>query len=174
MPNNKVSFEEIYKNHHTMVSQMCLGFVKGNSELANDLSQEVFIIIWNKLSNFKVKSSLKTWIYRITVNTCLQHLRKASKHTIYSLSTNEESKVEATDAESTDNTPALYKAIGELRKMDRLLIMMVLDDQNNDTIANVLGIKPSSIRVKIHRIKNRLKKILTNGKWFRRYKKALG
>ncbi len=164
MPTNKASFEEIYKNHHTMVSQMCLGFVKGNTELANDLSQEVFIIIWNKLSTYEAKSSVKTWIYRITVNTCLQHLRKESKTKICSISDKNESKIEPTEEGNTDNKLGLYKAIGELREMDRLLIMMVLDDQNNDTIAKVLGIKPSSIRVKIHRIKNRLKKILTNGK----------
>ncbi len=164
MPTSKASFEEIYKNHHTMISQMCLGFVKGNTELANDLSQEVFIIIWNKLSTYEAKSSVKTWIYRITVNTCLQHIRKESKTKIYSISDKNESTTEPTEEENSDNNLGLYKAIGKLREMDRLLIMMVLDDQNNDTIANVLGIKHSSIRVKIHRIKNRLKKILTNGK----------
>ena len=59
-----------------MVQQMCLGFVKGDYDKATDLSQEVFIKVWTHLETFKGESSYKTWVYRITVNTCLQLIRK--------------------------------------------------------------------------------------------------
>ncbi len=69
-------FEKIYHRHHPMVLQMCLGFVKGDKDTANDLSQEIFISVWNNLDKFRGASSYKTWIYRITVNTCLQYVKK--------------------------------------------------------------------------------------------------
>ena len=79
----KSVFETIYREHRPMVYQMCMGFMKGDSDLANDLSQEIFVNVWNGLSRFKGESSYKTWIYRITVNTCLQQIRKTKKQTEY-------------------------------------------------------------------------------------------
>ncbi|WAC01392.1 RNA polymerase sigma factor [Lacinutrix neustonica] len=80
MNNNKNEpFETIYRQHHPMVLQMCLGFVKGDKDTANDLSQEIFISVWNNLDKFRGASSYKTWIYRITVITCLQYVKKDKK-----------------------------------------------------------------------------------------------
>ena len=72
-------FETIYHQHQPMVLQMCLGFVKGDKDIANDLLQEVFISVWNNLEKFKGASTYKTWIYRITVNTCLQYIKNEKK-----------------------------------------------------------------------------------------------
>jgi RNA polymerase sigma-70 factor (ECF subfamily) len=60
----------------------------------------------------------------------------------------------------SNNVPQLYKAIGQLNKVDRLIIMMVLENQNYDYISEVMGIKPTNVRVKIHRTKKRLETIL--------------
>lgn len=56
--------------------------------------------------------------------------------------------------------PKLYNAIGQLKKIDRLIIMMVLENDDYDSISEVIGINPINVRVKIHRIKKRLEKIL--------------
>ena len=154
-------FETIYHQHLPMVLQMCLGFVKGDNSTAKDLSQEIFIIVWNNLSKFKGASSYKTWIYRITVNTCLQHVKKDEKQRTVS-TTEIEDKVSSVEGESTvkNDIPNLYKAIGQLNKVDRLIIMMVLENQDYDSISEIMGINPTNVRVKIHRIKKRLEIIL--------------
>ena len=72
---NKLLFNKLYEQYYPMVQQMCLGYLKGDIDLAKDLAQEVFICIWNALDSFREKSKYKTWIYRITVNTCLKYLR---------------------------------------------------------------------------------------------------
>ncbi len=69
-------FASLYSEYNPMVVQMCLGFMKGDRDQANDLAQDVFVNVWNSLSRFRGESSHKTWIYRITVNTCLLHIRK--------------------------------------------------------------------------------------------------
>ncbi|MEE9364059.1 MAG: sigma-70 family RNA polymerase sigma factor [Cellulophaga sp.] len=163
MIKNKTNlFETVYRQHHPMVFQMCLGFVKGDKETVNDLSQEVFIRVWNNLDKFKGASSYKTWIYRITVNTCLQYVKKEKKVSIIELE-NLTSTVE-TENEINYNAMKLYKAIGQLKKIDRLIIMMVLENQDYDSISEIIGIKSTNVRVKIHRVKKRLEVILKNDK----------
>ena len=157
-------FESLYRQYYQMIAQMCLGFAKGDFDEANDLSQEVLIHIWNNVGGFKGASSHKTWIYRITVNTCLQHIRKERKTQNLPLIEIENTLIDEQKNIDPDENHKLYKAIGRLNKLDRLVIMMVLEGQDQEVIAEVLGIKSTNVRVKIYRIKKRLKKLLENEK----------
>lgn len=157
MSDNRPNFEALYKQYHPMVLQMCLGFVKGDKDVANDLTQETFINVWNGMTGFREDSSLKTWIYRIAVNTCLHHLRKEKKKTQVPMSAVAEEPESHTEVSSDQR---LYIAIGQLSEIDRLIITMVLDDLGYEEIAKVVGINEATLRVKIHRIKLRLKKII--------------
>lgn len=161
--NKKALFESIYRQHHPMVLQMCLGFVKGDIDTAKDVTQEVFISVFKNLGTFKGNSTYKTWIYRITVNSCLQHVKKEKKKNRRPI-TNSMHQTADDEPETyiTPNISELYKAIGQLSKIDRLIIMMVLDKEDHITISRVIGISTTNVRVKIHRIKKRLKKILNN------------
>jgi len=164
--NKKELFETIYYQHQPMVLQMCLGFVKGDDDLANDLLQEVFISVWRNLEKFKGESTYKTWIYRITVNTCLQYIKKDNKVTMFSISEIENQLAVADNDENSTNPniQRLYKAIGQLKKIDRLIIIMVLENQDYNSISEIIGITPTNVRVKNHRIKKRLEIILKNNK----------
>ncbi len=158
-------FETIYHQHRAMVFQMCLGFVKGDTDIANDLLQEVFISVWSNLEKFKGASTHKTWIYRITVNACLQYIKKAKKERTYPiLEIENQTSVINNENVTNPNIQKLYKAIGQLKEIDRLIIMMVLENQDYDNISEIIGIKPTNVRVKIHRIKKRLETILKNDK----------
>ncbi len=156
-------FESLYQEFYSMVFQVSLGFVKGDRALADDLSQEVFINTWNALEKFQGRSSHKTWIYRITVNTCLQFLRKYQKRNPRRL---DESGLEMPSHSQNEalkeQNERLYQAIGRLEELDRLIIMMVLDELKYEEIANVVGVTEATLRVKIHRIKARLKKLMNN------------
>lgn len=156
---NKESFEQIHADYYAMVHQMCMGFVKGDRDMANDLTQEVFINTWGALDKFKGGSSYKTWIYRITVNTCLKYKRDQKSKLYESLVEGKHDKsIEPINEEKTYQT--LYTAIGKLNEVDRLIIMMVLDELDYNEIAQVIGISEGTLRVKIHRIKKNIKKIL--------------
>ncbi|QKX06672.1 RNA polymerase sigma factor [Aquimarina sp. TRL1] len=153
------SFENIYQQHHPMVLQMCLGFAKGDRDTANDLSQEVFIRVWNNLTSFRGASSYKTWIYRITVNTCLQYVEKEKKAQTLPIPEIAD-RTSGMEAVTNPKISMLYNAIGQLKKVDRLIIMMVLENQDYASISEVIGISPANVRVKIHRIKKRLETTL--------------
>lgn len=153
-------FESLYQQYHPMVLQMCMGFMKGDAAQASDLAQEAFINTWMALPKFKGESSHKTWIYRITVNTCLQYIRKEKTRAKNELAA---AMPEGDQSHANDAHQDLYKAIGELAEIDRLIITMVLDDLEYEEIAKVVGIQETNLRVRIHRIKGKLKEKMEHG-----------
>ena len=143
-----------------MVLQMCLGFMKGDRELAKDLAQEVFINVWNALHCFKGDSTPKTWIYRITVNTCLLYIRSNNRMQVILIEADNYTDAFEPAGHEEEQHLALYKAIGELPKLERLIIMLVLDGIEYEEIEKVIGINSINLRVKIHRIKKKMRELL--------------
>ncbi len=92
--------------------------------------------------------------------TCLQ-IRKDKKIVTQQVDDQQISSVTASEVDHTYQS--LYTAIGKLEEVDRVLMMLLLDELSYEEIAEVLGIKPTNLRVKIHRVKEKLKKILENG-----------
>jgi len=159
---NSAVFELLHKEYHAMVLQVCMGFVKGDTDQAKDLSQDVFINTWNALDKFKGASSYKTWIYRITVNTCLKYIRDKKDKNKINLEDVHHPSIEQEGISSDNKNASLYRAIGQLAEIDRLVIMMVLDELDYEEIAQVIGISAVNLRVKIHRIRKQLKEALEN------------
>lgn len=144
-----------------MVTQLCMGFVKGDQDQAKDLTQEVFIQVWNNLQSFRQESSPKTWIYRITVNTCLNHLKKQkSQHEKLGEIIRNQETTEEIEFTETDPSKMLFEAMSKLSEVDRLVTGLLLEDVPQEEIAAILGITEVNLRVKIHRIKLRLKKLI--------------
>ena len=156
----KTLFESLFQQHYPMVLQMCKGYMQGDEDLAKDLSQEVFINVWNALAKFKGDALHKTWIYRITVNTCLLYIRNnKKKQATYFDVVPELSSLQTSEADH-NNFSDLYKAIGVLPQLERLIMMLLLEELEYDDICQITGISAINLRVKIHRIKNKMKKIL--------------
>ncbi|MEO6682450.1 MAG: RNA polymerase sigma factor [Ginsengibacter sp.] len=163
MSNDKHLLETLHGDYHMMVMQICMGYTKGDRDLAKDLSQEVFINIWRALKSFKNESGYKTWIYRITVNTCLKYIR--DKKDTHHRTIEEESLIAETvsDPPNDQNYQLLYMAIGQLKEVDRLIMMLMLDELKYQEISEIIGISEGNLRVKIHRIKKEVKNIFDNG-----------
>jgi RNA polymerase sigma-70 factor (ECF subfamily) len=152
-----VLFKSLHEQYYPMVKQLCLGYMKGDTYAAEDIAQDVFINIWNGFDNFRSEASYKTWIYRISVNTCLLHIRnnKKKQATTELNEVHFESTQEATYSE--ERFLSLYKAIGELPPVDRLIMMMVLEELPYEEIGTITGISQVHLRVKIYRIKNKIR-----------------
>lgn len=69
------AFKQLVETYQRMVINTCFGFMH-NEEIAEDLSQEVFIQVFHSIQNFRSDAKLSTWLYRIAVNKCLNELRK--------------------------------------------------------------------------------------------------
>ncbi|WP_421872596.1 RNA polymerase sigma factor [Marinoscillum sp.] len=153
-------FETYFNQYQDMVHSLCLGYSKGDRDLTNDLVQETFIKIWGALPKFEERSTPKTWIYRICVNTCLLHIRKTKNKQTETLATNHSDIVE--EPSKDKNYHELYWAIGQLKELDRIIIMLVLDELPYEEIAEITGLTEGNLRVKISRAKQKLNKLLSN------------
>ena len=147
-----MTFEEIYKAHWQKVFRLCMGYVN-DYDWAKDIAQETFITVWQQLAKFRNESSIGTWIFRIACNHCLRQLEKKHKITKSDLP----SEIEDVLVPSIEGKMEfLYKCISELSETDRLIISLELEDIKQLEIANIVGISETNVRVRIHRIKDKL------------------
>jgi RNA polymerase sigma-70 factor (ECF subfamily) len=135
--------------------KLCLGYT-GDYAQAQDLMQETFIRVWQNLPDFRGMAKVSTWIYRIAVNTCLNHLRTTKRQATDQLQEQHtRTLVNETDT-ADEQVQLLYQCINRLAETDRLIISLVLDDVTYSEIAQIIGISEGNLRVKIHRIKHQL------------------
>ncbi|PIF47530.1 RNA polymerase sigma-70 factor (ECF subfamily) [Chryseobacterium sp. 52] len=147
-------FEDIYELYWQKIFRLCMGYVN-NSELAQDLAQETFIIVWRQLPKFRNESGIGTWIFRIASNNCLRQIEKEKRFTKADLPIHlEEKKQESMEPQ----IQLLYQFISELPETDRIIISLELEEIKQAEIAGIVGLSESNIRVKIHRIKEKLTK----------------
>ena len=158
MKKQEKAFKEIYHANYESVMRLCLGYLGGDKDEADDLTQEVFIKIWESLDSFRKESKISTWIYRITVNSCLVRIRKLKK------------KIKVNDIETITNLEQaqtidkermfqnMYRCINSLSETNKAIILLELEGLPQKEISEVIGIKHEAIRTRIHRIKNHLTK----------------
>lgn len=145
-------FEDIYELYWQKIFRLCMGYVN-DTDLAQDLAQETFIIVWQQLPKFRNESSIGTWIFRIASNNCLRQIEKEKKFSKADLPINlEEKKQESMEPQ----IQLLYQFISELPETDRIIISLELEEVKQAEIAQITGLSEANIRVKIHRIKEKL------------------
>ncbi len=131
-----------------------------NSEDTKDLFQEVLFHIWQSMPSFKGKSSIGTWMFRITLNVCL---RVRSKHTknIKRFIRLDSVLIPATSSETGSNEQNellqhLRNCIRELNEADKAVITLYLENLPYREISEITGILENTIAVKVKRIKKKL------------------
>ena len=147
-----MNFEEIYSQYYQRVFRLCIGYLN-DRDWAKDVVQETFITVWQQQGKFKGESSIGTWIFRIASNHCLRQIEKEKRIPKGQMLRD----VEDTPANSIEpRTAFLYKCIADLPESERLIISLELEDVDQKEIASILGLSEANVRVKIHRIKEKL------------------
>ena len=152
------SIEHIIEIHQAKIYKTCLGFT-GDAEQAKDLWQEVCINLWIGLEKFRGNAAIATWVYRVTVNTCLMYQRKKRLQTV-PLESTHSAKLQQSDKYSKPDSGVaqLQRYIAELPEKDRLIMVLYLENLTYDEIAEIIGVSSNYIGVKINRIKKILSK----------------
>ena len=137
-----------------------MGFVN-DYDAAQDLAQETFIIVWQKLDTFRNESGIGTWIFRIASNNCLRQIEKDKRFPKSELPLH---IAEEKPVSLEPKIQLLYKCIAELPETERIIISLELEDIKQTEIAKIVGLSEANTRVKIHRIKEKLtQKFKENG-----------
>ena len=133
---------------------VCYMFSK-DSQQVDDLYQEILINIWKSLPSFQGRSSLKTWIWRLSLNTCISFDRKRSSRASLPLDLNI-NLYEDSDHE-TKQIKMLHERINRLGVFDRAIIMLWLENMPYEEIGAIVGISAKNVGVRLVRIREQLK-----------------
>ena len=133
----ELNFNEIYATYAAQLLRLCEGYACNNAE-AQDLLQETFIKVWQNLNRFRGDSKISTWLYRITVNTCLGHIKKKKDKFTEIIEENINIADDNEGAKKENEMQLLQKAIHALPEGERLIITMVLEELPYDEIADIL------------------------------------
>lgn len=153
--NNQSIFEQLVREHQATIYSVCYMFAADKTE-ADDLFQEVLIHLWQGFERFRGESSARTWIYRVSLNTCLSLRRKKRVKTMpLDLSPD---FCDERSPEGRQNR-MLHERISRLEKFDRAIVLLWLEDMTYDEIAAITGLSPKAVGVRLFRIKEKLKSL---------------
>lgn len=152
---NEQDFSRIVREHKSTIYTVCYMFSKDEDEV-NDLFQEVLINLWKGLQNFRGESDVRTWIYRISLNTCISCDRKKRKRKTIPLTMNINPFTDSDD--DSRQIQQLNRRISQLGPFDRAIILLWLENMSYEEIGEIVGISTKNVSVRLFRIKEKLKK----------------
>jgi RNA polymerase sigma-70 factor (ECF subfamily) len=165
---DEVAFKYLVENYKDFVFNTCISIIQ-NIDDSDDISQEVFIQIYKSIKNFKEKSSLSTWIYKITVSKCFEYLRFKKRKKRYSLLVNlfrddgtvidiPQFEHPGMILEKKENSKLLFNAIDKLNEEQKTAyILKNIQGLSYKKISEIMNKSSSSIESLIFRAKKNLK-----------------
>ena len=169
------AFEQLVVKYQTPIYRLCLRMT-GNPEDAADLTQESFLKAWRALDTFRFGSGFSTWLFRLASNTCLDHLRAQKRRPVLPLPLEDNDGAEMT-LDPPDSAPPpeeallaseeherLNKALAQLDPQQRhILTLRVVNDLSYTEIADILEIKEGTVKSRIARARDALRKKYQKG-----------
>ncbi|HAE41622.1 MAG TPA: RNA polymerase subunit sigma-24 [Clostridiales bacterium] len=166
------AFESLISDNTKFVYNIALKMLK-NKEDAEDISQEALIKVYKNIDSFNMDSSFRTWMYRIVVNTCLDHMRK-NKITTVSIdkpiiAEHNEFQVEIEDKrpspeallERKETQKLVIKALNQLDDCFKTaIILRDINDLSYEEIADILTCSLGTVKSRISRGRQKLKEIM--------------
>ena len=147
----KQEFEQVILQNHRRIRLIASRYAKSND--ADDVYQEILMQLWRSFDSFSGEASRDTWLYRVALNTAVSFVRSSVKHSkikdavsAVSLPDVKYSEQEKCQAEILES---FMKSLGDI---DANILMMYLDGMSTTEMAEVIGIKPNSITVRVKRI----------------------
>ena len=155
------AFKEIYDAYSDFVYRLALGMLQQEQD-AEEVTQDVFIQIHQKLVHFRFESSLKTWIYRIAVNTTLNHRKKKSRERKKILNFRNQAQQEGADVSyqslyKEDYNQAISRLLEALNPEQRIcIILRSVENLNYEEIAEVLKVNVNTVRSRVMRAREKM------------------
>lgn len=167
---DQMAFREIVERYQSKVFSIIYGILRNHND-AEDIAQQVFAKVFFSVKNFDFRSSILTWIYKITVNECYDYLRKKRvRKLVYEsdFSAEDAQRMEAAEP-AVDPAPPLdqalakqdlvMKLLSKLSEEDRSLILLKeVEGHSVEELASMTGLNENTIKVKLFRTRQKLVK----------------
>ena len=150
-------FERIVRQNKSTIYTVCYMFAD-NANDADDLFQEVLLNIWNGLGKFRQSSDISTWIWRVSLNTCISSDRKRKRRHTVRLT------MEANLYEDNDDDTRQIRMlrVHRLKPFDRAIVLLWLENLSYEEIGDIVGITAKNVSVRLFRIRQELKQMSNN------------
>lgn len=162
---NMQAFTKIIDKYKNQLFATVLRMTK-NPEDAQDLVQEAFIKVYEQLNKYDFKGSFSSWLYRVTINHCLDELRK-KRYQVEHITFNEKGIESSEENEpeivflKKEKSRQLEKLIASLPEDERMIILLrYANERSYEEISELLHIPLSTVRNKLHRAKKKMRKIV--------------
>src|ERR1700744_4609488 len=167
---DELAFREIVDRYQSKVFSIIFGVLRNHND-AEDIAQQVFSKIYFSIKNFDFRSSLLTWIYKITVNECYDYLRKKRvRKLVYENEFSAEESLRLENSEpATDRAPSvdhqlaqhdlILKLLAKVSEEDRSLILLKeVEGHSVEELSGMTGMNENTIKVKLFRARQKLVK----------------
>lgn len=149
------AFHQLYLKHHRRIYALCFRML-ADKDSAEDVCQEVFVQLWQKIGNFRGESKFSTWLHSVATNVVLNHIRK-QKSWVQRVFSIEDQGVEDAVVEMPELTN-LDKQILKLPERARLVfVLFAVEGYRHEEIAKMLNMAVGSSKSQFHRAKSLLK-----------------
>jgi RNA polymerase sigma-70 factor (ECF subfamily) len=167
---DEMAFREIVERHQSKVFSIIYGILRNHND-AEDIAQQVFSKVYFSIKSFDFRSSVLTWIYKITVNECYDYLRKKRvRKLVYEsdFSAEDAQRMEAADPAVDPGLPAdmrlanrdlALRLLSKLSEADRNLILLKeVEGHSVEELAGMTGLNENTVKVKLFRTRQKLLK----------------
>ena len=156
MDSKEQEFTRLIKAHKETIYTVCLMHAQDQDE-AQDMMQEVLTQLWRSFGTFRGESDIRTWLWRVSSNTCITYCRREAKHreTLHL----EVSDLLAIDDEEGRQIQMLHDRIHRLRPFDRTIVLLWMEDLSYEEIGQIVGITAKNVSVRLFRIKEQLRQM---------------
>ena len=155
MDSLEIDFARIVKEYKSTIYMVCYMFSKDEDEVA-DLFQDILVNLWKGFPRFRGDSSPKTWIYRVSLNTCISVERK-KKRKGETVPLDMNINLFDDTAEDMKQVRMLQDRISRLGPFDRAIVLLWLENLSYDEIGAIVGISAKNVSVRLVRIREQLK-----------------
>lgn len=157
LPHNTQAFQVLLERHEQKVFHLCLRYLD-DDDLAQDVSQEVFLKVFQQLKNFRGDAQFSTWLYRITLNTCHTQYGKKSFNSDTIDHWLDDLQVSAED-KTCDEADCIQHCLNQQAENERAMITLRFNaDLSIQEIADILNIKLSAAKMRLYRALDTFKK----------------
>ncbi|MBE6212009.1 MAG: sigma-70 family RNA polymerase sigma factor [Rikenellaceae bacterium] len=155
MKDSEKEFAQLVREHKTTIYTVCYMFSKDKDEV-EELFQEVLIALWRGFNGFRGECNIRSWIYRVSLNTCISAERKKRRRAD-SVRLDMNINLFSDTDEDSRQSQMLRKRIGKLGVFDRAIILLWLENLSYEEIGAIVGITAKNVSVRLVRIREQLK-----------------
>jgi RNA polymerase sigma factor (sigma-70 family) len=155
-------FVELLNQQQALLRRVCRLYCQ-DADDRQDLFQEIVLQLWRAYPHYQPQpgAKLSTWLYRVALNVAISNLRQRTRRPAVG-ELDEEALAVVQTADSgpdADDRAALYLAIGQLSDVDKAFVLLYLEERPYEEMADILGITQNNVRVKMHRIQEKLRQL---------------